>query len=61
MQNDAWSRDIFGALSIPVLLQFLQVKQELAGISLDPLIEDKFVLRWCPSVDDIWLKGALEH
>jgi hypothetical protein len=49
LQNDVWHRDITGALSIPILIQFLQVKQELLGIALDPLTQDRLVWRWNPS------------
>jgi hypothetical protein len=49
LQNDMWHRDIIGALTTPMLIQFLQVKQELLGIALDPLAQDKLVWRWHPS------------
>jgi hypothetical protein len=48
LQNDAWTRDITGALSILVILQFLQVKQDLVGIGIDSLLEDRLIWHWCP-------------
>lgn len=41
-----WARDIVGALTTQVLVQYLRVWSLLREVILDPLQEDRFVWRW---------------
>jgi hypothetical protein len=46
LANNAWIRDISGALSIPVLVQYLQLKEHLVDVQLDLATADKTLWRW---------------
>jgi hypothetical protein len=45
----AWTSDIKGALTIPVLVQYVQVYQRLQVVQLTPTVED--TLHWHLSAD----------
>jgi hypothetical protein len=42
----AWIRDITGALTIPVLIQYLQLRQQLDTIDLSLRVEDQITWKW---------------
>lgn len=44
-----WIRDVTGPLSMPVLVQFLELVDELAQISLSPGTPDEVLWKWTPS------------
>jgi hypothetical protein len=47
--NHAWIADIRGVLSIPVLVQDLELWQHLDQVSLQAGTQDKLVWRWMAS------------
>ncbi|OEL24169.1 hypothetical protein BAE44_0014812, partial [Dichanthelium oligosanthes] len=49
LQDHAWISDLFGPFTVPVIVQFLQLKQRLQGTVLDPASLDRVVWKWCPS------------
>jgi hypothetical protein len=49
LPSHSWCRDITGALTISVLVQFLRLHQLLKGITLQPDSPDKLIWRWSPS------------
>jgi hypothetical protein len=49
LHGNAWARDVQGALTIPVLVQFLQLHQRLATVVLQAGVQDSFSWRWCSS------------
>jgi hypothetical protein len=49
LQNHAWIWDISGALTVPVLTQYLELRERLQDQALDPNTPDAFVWRWEPS------------
>jgi hypothetical protein len=48
----AWTSDIKGALTIPVLAQYVQVYQCLQAVQLTPAVEDTLHWRW--STDGVY-------
>lgn len=46
--NNTWARDITGALTVQVLLQYLRVWRVLHGVTLNPLQADRFIWKWTP-------------
>jgi hypothetical protein len=49
LANNAWMRDISGALSILVLVQYLQLRERLVDVQLDLATADKTLWRWTSS------------
>jgi hypothetical protein len=49
LHNDRWVRDIKGALTIPVLMQFLSIRQWLQEFHLDPSTPDRLEWKWTSS------------
>jgi hypothetical protein len=46
--NNAWISDNIGALTIPVLSQYLHLHVEVDRITLDPTMPDSTVWHWDP-------------
>jgi hypothetical protein len=46
LAGNAWTKDITGALTLPVLMQYLQVWQALQNVHLNHLVKDGFRWRW---------------
>jgi hypothetical protein len=46
--NRRWVRDITGATTLQVLVQFLRIWELVRETELDPLRADRFVWRWAP-------------
>jgi hypothetical protein len=49
LDHNAWTSDITGALTVQVLLQFLQLIERLEELVLQPDMPDSFIWRWSPS------------
>jgi hypothetical protein len=49
LDHNAWIADISGALTVQVILQFLQLVELLDGVALHPGMADSFIWRWSPS------------
>jgi hypothetical protein len=49
LQNHAWIQDIIGPLAVPVLLQYLDVRQRLQQVRLSQNVSDRFAWRWSAS------------
>jgi hypothetical protein len=49
LANGTWIRDIVGSLMIPVLSQYLLLRQQLDGFVLRPEVEDQVKWRWSAS------------
>ncbi|OEL13244.1 hypothetical protein BAE44_0025738, partial [Dichanthelium oligosanthes] len=47
--NHNWITDLVGPLTLPVLFQFLLLRQRLQEVVLDPSTPDRVVWNWCPS------------
>jgi hypothetical protein len=45
----AWMQDIQGARMLPVLIQYLEIRQRLKTIQLNPESDDRMVWRWTSS------------
>jgi hypothetical protein len=45
-QDHAWIQDISGALTVQVLIQYIETRQRLQAVQLLPGVADKFVWRW---------------
>ncbi|OEL13592.1 hypothetical protein BAE44_0025387, partial [Dichanthelium oligosanthes] len=48
LQNHTWYSDLLGPLTIPVLVQFLQLVEKLQGVVLDPSRPNRVIWKWCP-------------
>jgi hypothetical protein len=46
LANQAWIRDIKGALTMQVLVQFLEIRQRLQDFALDPDTPDRLEWKW---------------
>jgi hypothetical protein len=46
LQDHAWIQDITGALTVQVLMQYIDVREHLQAIHLTPGSADKFLWRW---------------
>jgi hypothetical protein len=46
LQDHSWIQDITGALTVQVLMQYIEVRQHLQAIQLIPGVADKFIWRW---------------
>jgi hypothetical protein len=49
LQGNAWVRDITGPCTIPVMAQYLAIRQWLDNFVLHQDYPDRFVWKWCPS------------
>jgi hypothetical protein len=49
LHQNAWIEDILGPLTVPVLIQYLSLREQLQGVALDQNSTEKFVWWWCPS------------
>jgi hypothetical protein len=49
LANDSWIRDISGPLTIPMIVQYLHLRQQLEGVHLDSVVEDRLSWRWSQS------------
>jgi hypothetical protein len=49
LARHAWIWDITGALTITVLMQYLQLRQQLDTVSLTPEVEDWITWKWSSS------------
>ena len=48
LTNDSWVRDIAGALTVQVILDFLLIWEATRGVQLQPDTQDKFLWKWTP-------------
>lgn len=48
LEEQRWTRDITGAPTAPVLLEYFEVWDTMETVQLDPLTPDRFVWRWSP-------------
>lgn len=46
LPNRAWRKDIKGALSIPVIIDYIRLCQATQGVTLQPQTVDVFIWRW---------------
>jgi hypothetical protein len=46
--NDTWLRDIAGPLTLPVLTQYVHLRELVGAVQLTEL-DDKVLWKWCPS------------
>jgi hypothetical protein len=44
-----WIRDVSDAITVPVLMQYLELHHRLQHVSVQPGVPDRFVWRWCSS------------
>jgi hypothetical protein len=44
--NQSWVQDITDALTIPVIIQYIEIRQQLQQVQLAPGVADKFLWRW---------------
>lgn len=44
-----WVRDITGARTVPVILEYLRLWEMLETVQLQPTVPDRFVWRWTPN------------
>jgi hypothetical protein len=49
LDNNAWVRDVQGALTIPILIQFLELHHRPSTVVLRHGIQDLISWRWCSS------------
>jgi hypothetical protein len=49
LDQNAWMRDIVGALTVPVLLQYMEVRERMEAMVLNHSTLDATILRWCGS------------
>jgi hypothetical protein len=49
VSEGAWAQDILGPLTIPVIMQFLDIHQRVQQVHLLPSVTDRFVWKWCSS------------
>jgi hypothetical protein len=49
LHQNGWIRDILGPLTVPVLIQYLSLREKLQDVNLDHNIPDWLLWRWCPS------------
>jgi hypothetical protein len=49
LDTNTWARDVQGALTDPVLVQFLQLHQRLSEVVLRQGVQDSSSWRWCSS------------
>jgi hypothetical protein len=49
LNNNAWIRDVRGALTIPVLAQFIELHHRLSAVVLRDGVQDTFSWCWCSS------------
>jgi hypothetical protein len=49
LPDHAWITDITSALTIPVLVQYIQLRHRLKGVVLQPGTPDRVLWKWCTS------------
>jgi hypothetical protein len=49
LDQNAWLQDIVGALTLPLSMQYEQVRERLVAFTLDPSSPDNTVWCWCSS------------
>jgi hypothetical protein len=49
LRQNKWIRDLLGPLTVPVLMQYLSLRNRLQDVNLDNNILDQIMWRWCPS------------
>jgi hypothetical protein len=49
LANHVWTQDIKGALTVQVLVQFLEIRQRLQDFMLDPVTPDRLEWKWSSS------------
>jgi hypothetical protein len=49
LAGHAWIRDVVGALTIPVFMQYLQLCQRVEQVSLSQGVEDRIIWKWTAS------------
>jgi hypothetical protein len=49
LQADAWIRDIAGPFTVPVIVQYIELRQQVQQVALVPGSQDRLVWRWCAS------------
>jgi hypothetical protein len=49
LTNQAWIPDITGALTIPVIVQYIEIRQRLLNVQANSEITDTYWWRWVPS------------
>jgi hypothetical protein len=49
LDGEAWTGDISGALTMPALVQYLQIRSRIQGTQLHPSRPDKIIWRWTAS------------
>jgi hypothetical protein len=47
--KNAWLQDIDGALTLLVLIQYVQIRERLESVVLNPSLPDIIAWRWCSS------------
>jgi hypothetical protein len=46
LQNNSWISDIRGPLTVPILIQYIQLCEQVKLITLDPVVSDSTIWRW---------------
>jgi hypothetical protein len=49
LPDHAWIRDVCGVATVPILMQYLDLRQWLENWSVHPGMSDHFVWKWCSS------------
>lgn len=49
LHNNNWRKDITGSLSIPILIDYVRLRQATDAFPLNPEISDKISWRWSPT------------
>jgi hypothetical protein len=44
--NHSWIQDVTGVLTVPVILQYLDIRQHHQEVQTNPNLPDKFLWRW---------------
>jgi hypothetical protein len=44
--NHSWVQDITGALTIPIIIQYIEIHQQLQAVQLSPGIANEFLWQW---------------
>jgi hypothetical protein len=46
LASHAWTRDITSPLTIPILVQYLHLRQQLDDVALDHEVDDRIIQKW---------------
>jgi hypothetical protein len=49
LRDHSWIRDVSGAVTVLVLMQYLELRQRLQHRSVQPGMPDRFLWKWCSS------------